>query len=182
MYRDDLLPAATVVAIANHLVTADRELLAAAGALAVLRREIERAVLSRKRYGPAYPGGEALIYALTDAQRRTFAAHEELVAADAALEHPSDAVCPMLPDPPRLGTRPPADARSREYWPAPFDPIGVLVWYLRYRPWWSTLTLAIDMLHDQRRVLRSREVELSLRCDEGVERERLPQLDELLTH
>lgn len=177
MYREDRIPPATVVDIASRLVTADRELLAAAGALTMLRLEIERAVMSRKKHGPGYPGSEPILTALIDAQRRAYVAHEELVVIDAALERSTSAACMMLPDPPRLGARPPADERSGRFSPAPFDPIGMLVWYLRYRPWWSTLDIAIAMLHDQRLVLRDRETELGKRSDVAIERELLPPLD-----
>jgi hypothetical protein len=177
VYREDRLPAATVVAIASRLVTADRELLAAAGGLAALRRQLERAVAVRSQPGRGYPGVESLLSALIDAQRQAYVAHEELVAAEGALERTSFAPCLMLPDPPRLGARPPADERSRMFWPAPFDPIGMLIWYLRYRPWWSTLDTAGRMLHEQRIVLREREEELAKRSEIGVERQVLPPLD-----
>ncbi|HWB80989.1 MAG TPA: hypothetical protein VG755_38765 [Nannocystaceae bacterium] len=166
--------------IAAHLVTADRELLAAEGSLNALRRQIERAVASRRRNRSGYPPSTSLVEALTDAQRQAYAAHEETVAADSLLGRPHAGACMMLPDPPMLGERPPADARSRRWYPLPLDLLGVLLWYLRYRPWWSTLDRAQTMLHSARAALREREEHLARGCAATLTREHLPLLDEPL--
>ena len=180
MYRSERVSDEHAIAIATHLLTADHELLAAAGSVASVRGELERAVASRSRHGPSYPPGESMIAALTSAQQQAWAAHEELVAADALLERPHPGGCVELPDPPTLGARLPADERSRRWYPAPFDPIGMLLWHLRYRPWWSTLDVAARRLHGARLALREREQQLDARCDAAVVRARLPALGDVL--
>lgn len=171
------LPDDVARTIAAHLVTADRELLAAEGSLNALRRQIERAVASRRRNRSGYPASTSLVEALTDAQRQAYAAHEETVAADSLLGRPHAGACMMLPDPPMLGERPPPDARSRRWYPLPLDLLGVLLWYLRYRPWWSTLDRAQTMIHAARAALREREQQLAHSCDDALAREVLPPLD-----
>lgn len=173
------LPDDVARTIAAHLVTADRELLAAEGSLHALRRQIERAVASPRRSRSSYPPSTSLVEALTDAQRQAYAAHEETVAADSMLDRPHAGACMMLPDPPNLGDRPAPDARSRRWYPLPLDPVGVLLWYLRYRPWWSTLDRAQTMIRAARTALRDREHELAQRCSETLTRETLSPLDEL---
>jgi hypothetical protein len=170
------LPDDVARTIAAHLVTADRELLAAEGSLDALRRQIERAVASRRRHGPGYPSSASLVDAVTEAQRQAYAAHEETVAADSMLGRPHAGACMMLPDPPMLGDRPEADARSRQWYPFPLDLVGVLMWYLRYRPWWSTLDRADRMLRAARVALRERDRELAQRC--AAPPESLPPLED----
>ena len=181
MYRTERMASDRVAAVSDRLLAADRELLAGAGTLAAVRREIERAVAvqSGRIHGPGYPSSARLIEALSAAQAHAFAAAQEVAAADALLERGSVGGCTMLPDAPRLGASPPADARSRKWWPAPFDPLGALVWYLRYRPWWSTLDAAERLLHRDRLALRERERELVARGDPLAPRESLPPLDEV---
>ncbi len=180
VYRSERVSDERALAIGRHLLTADHELLAAAGTVASLRRELERAVASRNRTGPSYPPVTSMIDALTSAQQQAWAAHEELVALDALLERPHPGACLELPDPPTSGARLPADERSRRWYPAPFDPIGMLLWHLRYRPWWSTLDVAAQRLHRARLALREREAQLDARCDAALVRERLPALGDVL--
>lgn len=180
MYREDRIAPDRARAISARLLAADHHLLAAAGDIFALRREVERAVASRKRHGPGYPSGERLVSALTEAQRQIYAAHEERIAIDELLDRPAPTACTMVPDPPRLGARPEPDERSRRWWPAPFDPIGMLVWYLHYRPWWSTLDLTERRIRDDRLALREREQSLRLRTEPGLQLETLPAIDSVI--
>lgn len=179
-YRSDVLDAVQRERIAGHLAAAEQKLLGASGALANRRREIERVVANKAEYGgPGYPSVARLTATLTEAQALVYEAHGELAAADAVMgRRPAElAAAPMLPDPPRLGRKPPADARSDRFWPSPYDPVGMLVWYLRYRPWWSTLDLAEGIVHGERAALREREREVEARSEPGARAKILPPLE-----
>jgi hypothetical protein len=181
-YRIDPIAPDDAATIGCALLDADRELLAAAGDLAALRHEIERAVAgARLRIGShPYPPTRRLVDSLTSAQARVHAAARERAVADRLLGHAVAPECVILPDPPGAGARLPADHRSRKWWPAPFDPLGHLFWYLRYRPWWSTLDAAERLVHRERLELRARERELVARTDKSIPRDVLPALDHVL--